>query len=146
MDTTTDPATTWANDLAERYVAMWTEPDAERRRVSIRDLFTPDATHVLEPPEEIRARAIELRVPSPPIVVRGHDEMEPRVTRAFEEFVAAGEYTFRSRGNASRLHDVVKFNWEMVPVAGGDAVGVGLDVFVLAPDGRIAVDYQFIET
>jgi hypothetical protein len=33
----------------------------------------------------------------------------------------------------------------MVPTAGGDAVGVELEFLILAPDGRIRLDYQFIE-
>jgi hypothetical protein len=44
-----------------------------------------------------------------------------------------------------RLHDVVKFNWEMVPRGGGAVAGVGLEVLVLDDDGRIRIDYQFIE-
>jgi hypothetical protein len=41
--------------------------------------------------------------------------------------------------------DAIKFNWEMVPTAGGDAVGVGLEFLILARDGRFRLDYQFIE-
>jgi hypothetical protein len=32
-----------------------------------------------------------------------------------------------------------------VPTAGGGAVEVGLEFLILAPDGRIRLDYQFIE-
>jgi len=40
---------------------------------------------------------------------------------------------------------VVKFNWEMAPAGGGDAVAVGLEILTLGADGRIVSDYQFIE-
>ena len=40
---------------------------------------------------------------------------------------------------------MVKFHWEMVPSGGGDAAAVGLEVLVLAEDGRIRTDHQFIE-
>jgi hypothetical protein len=39
----------------------------------------------------------------------------------------------------------VKFFWRMRPRGGGAVVSVGLDVFVLAEDGRIQALYQFIE-
>jgi hypothetical protein len=58
---------------------------------------------------------------------------------------AAGTYVFRSRGDAGRLHDVVKFNWEMVAKDGGEVAGVGLEIPILGPDGRILSDYQFLE-
>lgn len=56
-----------------------------------------------------------------------------------------GTFVFRSRGNTDRLHDVVKFNWEMAPRDGGEVAGVGLEILMLGPDGRIVSDYQFIE-
>jgi len=43
------------------------------------------------------------------------------------------------------LGDVVKFNWEMVSTS-GEVVGVGLEFMILAADGRIRMDYQFIES
>ena len=67
------------------------------------------------------------------------------MARAHEEFVAPGTFTFRSRRNADRLHDTVKFNWEMVPRDGSAAAGFGLEILELGPDGRIVYDYQFIE-
>ena len=52
--------------------------------------------------------------------------------------------TFRRRDDVERLADVVKFHWEMVS-AGGEVAAVGLEFLVLARDGRIRIDYQFIE-
>jgi hypothetical protein len=52
---------------------------------------------------------------------------------------------FRSRDNAARLRNVVKFNWEMVASSTGAVAGVGLDVLVLDDDGRITTDFQFVE-
>jgi hypothetical protein len=63
-------------------------------------------------------------------------------TGSGHEFVAPGEYTFQASGPAVRLHDVVKFRWEMVPVGGGEPVGAGVDVFVI-DDGRVRTAYQF---
>ena len=138
-------ADTDVRDLTDRYVAVWNEPDAERRRTAIRELWSADAVHVLQPPEEILRTAEGLGFARPVLEARGHHALEFRVTRAYEEFVAPGTFVFRSRGNADRLHDVVKFNWEMAPRDGGEAAGVGLEILVLGPDGRIVSDYQFIE-
>jgi hypothetical protein len=66
-------------------------------------------------------------------------------SRAYDEFVAPGEFTFRRRDDVTRAGDAVKFSWEMVPASGGEAVAVGLEFLILAPGGRIRLDYQFIE-
>jgi hypothetical protein len=86
---------------------------------------------VLEPPTDVRQ-------------ARGHAELEARVARAYEEFVAPGTFHFRPRDNAVRLGDAVKFGWEMID-AGGEVAGAGLEFVLLDPDGRIRSDYRFIE-
>lgn len=131
-----------AESLVQRYVAVWTEPDPDTRRKSIEQLWTEDGAHVLHPPAEIRDAAAALGFTHATLEARGYDEIEARVTHAYDEFVAPGEYTFQASGQAVRLQDVVKFRWEMVPVGGGKAVGGGVDVFVL-DEGRVRIDYQF---
>ncbi|MFC7530597.1 hypothetical protein [Actinoplanes sp. GCM10030250] len=132
-------------NLTDLYVSVWGEPDAERRRDTIRRLWSADAVHVLQPPQEMRQAAEGLGFDRLVLEARGHDALESRVTRAYEEFVAPGTFVFRSRGDADRLQDVVKFRWEMVPRTGGDPAGTGLEILLLGPDGRIVSDYQFIE-
>jgi hypothetical protein len=132
-------------DLVRRYVAVWHEPDAELRRKAVHELWAEDGAQVLQPPEEMRQAAAGLGFPSLVLRARGHEELEARVTRTYHEFIASGEYTFRSRDNADRLDDVVKFNWEMIPAGGGEVAGAGLEILVLDTDGRITTDYQFIE-
>jgi hypothetical protein len=134
-----------SKNLADRYVAVWNEPDPDRRRAAVRELWAEDGTQVLEPPQEIRTAAATVGFYSPVLEAYGHEELEARVSRAYEEFIAPGEFVFRPREEASRLHDVVKFGWEMVPVNGGEPAGGGLEVLVLADDGRIRLDYQFID-
>ncbi len=131
-------------ELVDRYVAVWNEPDPGGRRRAIAELWTEDGTQILQPPEEIREAAVSLGV-SPTLRARGHDELETRVARAYEQFVAPGEFVFRPRGNPSRLDDVVKFGWEMVAKETGEVAGAGLEFVVLEGDGRIRTDYQFIE-
>lgn len=133
-----------AKELVDRYVAVWSEPDAERRRTAIAELWSEDGVQLLQPPQEVLKTAAGLGL-TPTLKARGHDELEVRVTRSYEEFIAPGEFVFRARDNAARLGNVVKFNWEMVTKGGGEVAGVGLEVLVLDDDGRIRIDYQFIE-
>jgi hypothetical protein len=130
-------------ELVDRYVAIWHEADAERRQSAVAELWTEEAIHILQPPEDVREAAAALNVTAT-FQARGHKELEARVARAYEEFIAPGQFLFRSRGNAARLGDVVKFNWEMVSPDGAVAA-VGLEFLVLSADGRIRRDFQFIE-
>ena len=131
------------NGLADRYTAVWMEPDADRRRKAIADLWSEDAIHILQPTQEVYEAAGE-RAVNPTWQARGHDELEARVTSAYEDFVATGQMSFRSRGGAKRLGDVVTWRWEGVS-PDGEVLGAGLEFVILAADGRIATDYQFVE-
>ena len=131
-------------ELVDRYVAVWNEADAERRRKAVRELWTEDGVQLLEPPQEVRQTAATLGM-TPTLEARGHDALEVRVTRSYEDFIAPGEFIFRARDNAARLNDVVKFNWEMVRTSDGTVAAVGLEIFLLDEDGRIRIDHQFIE-
>ena len=101
---------------------------------------------ILQPPEEIAEIAAR---PGVGLTARleavGHDALEARVTSAYEEFIAPGEFSFRRRDDVKRLADVVKFRWQMVS-KDGEVAGVGLEFLVLAHDGRIRRDSQFIES
>ena len=91
---------TQLDQMIDRYVALWNEPDADRRRKAIAELWTEDGVQILEPPEEIRESAAALAM-SAHLAARGHAALEGRVTNAYEQFIAPGEYTFRSRQNAN---------------------------------------------
>lgn len=132
-------------EMVRRYVAAWNEPDVGQRRDAIRALWAEDGAHILQPPQDIRQAATTLGFPAATLQARGHSGLEVRVTRAYQEFVAPGKFTFQARDNAERLGDVVKFNWEMISTDGGEVAGVGLEILVLDEDGRIKTDYQFIE-
>ena len=131
------------NQLAGRYVAVWNQPDAARRRAAVAEVWTDDAVHLLEPPEDARAAAAALAI-NPVFAARGHAELLARIARAYEEWVAPGQFAFRPRADAARVADLVKFHWEMV-TPDGEVAAVGLEVVLLAADGRIRLDYQLIE-
>ena len=131
-------------ELADKYLALWNEPDADRRRRLIAELWTEDGRHILQPPEEIRGIAAQPGIGLTAILeARGHEEIEARAASAYGHWVGAEGLSFRGRDDADRLGDVVKFHWEAV-ATDGERFAVGLNVLVLAADGRIERDYTFV--
>ena len=133
-----------AAELAENYIALWNEPDADRRRRMIAELWTEDGRHILQPPHEIRAIAARPGVAMTAILeARGYEEIEARAASAYEHWVGSEGLSFRGRDDAERLADVVTFHWEAV-ARDGEVAGVGLNVLVVAADSRIERDYTFV--
>ena len=133
-----------AKELADRYLALWNEPDADRRRRTIAELWTEHGRHILQPPQEIREIAAQPGIGLTAILeARGYEEIEARVASAYEHWVDSEGLSFRGRDDAERLGDVVKFHWEAV-AKDGELFGVGLNFLVLAADGRIERDYTFV--
>jgi hypothetical protein len=125
-------------------MTMWNEPSAEARRASVRELWVEDGVHILQPPEEAVKIAGRPGIGLSAIFqARGHDELTARVDSAHETFVATGQMSFRLRGEVVQLHDMVRFGWE--GVSDGEVVAGGSNVLLLAADGRIRADYQFVE-
>src|SRR5687768_18352999 len=107
--------TTEAEQLADRYIALWNEADPERRRRLIAELWTEDGSHILQPPQEIREIAARPGLGmAATLEARGHAELEARAASAYEQWVRSDELSFRRRDDVERLHDVVKFHWEAV--------------------------------
>ena len=111
----------------------------------MRAIWAPNGRQVLQAPEEMRAAADRFGFTSVTLEVRGHDELEHRVARSYDEFVGSGEHRFARRGPGVRLGDLVKVAWDMVAVATGEVVGGGIEVLELDDDGRVLVDHQFID-
>ncbi|MFI6600210.1 hypothetical protein ACIBHX_28535 [Nonomuraea sp. NPDC050536] len=135
-----------SKELADRYVALWNEPDSATRGELIRQLWAPAGNQVLvDPPEAIRDAAAALAFPAPPLEVHGYDALEARVTRAYEMFVEPGEHVFETAGEPTvLLSNLVVVRWSMVSTGTREVVGGGLDVLALDGDGRIRTDHQFI--
>ena len=134
-------------DFTRRWFALWTEADPQARSSQVADLWATNGAQVLvDPPHEVRDAATALAFPVPRLEVRGHDEIDRRVTQAYAMFIAPGEYTFTpSGGDAVPLAPgLVGLGWDMVTVADGTVVGSGYDVLVLDDDGRIVLDHQHI--
>jgi hypothetical protein len=134
-----------AVQLADRYVALWNEPDPERRRGMIAELWTEDGSQVLQPPLEMREIAASAGIGmAATLEARGHAELEARAATSYEQWVGSAGLSFRRRDDVDRLLDVVKFHWEAVS-PDGEVTAVGLDVLILGADGRIRRVYTFIE-
>ena len=130
--------------IAEKYLALWNEPDADVRRRTIAELWTEDGRHILQPPEEIREVAARPGIAMTAILeARGHEEIEARAASAYEHWVGSEGLSFCGRDDADRLGDVVTFHWDAV-AADGDVVAVGLCFLVTTADGRIECDYTFV--
>ena len=114
--------------FVQNYIAVWNEPDAERRRALIRTLWQEDANHL--------ARTLE---------AAGHAGIEKRVADAYEKWVKEKGNVFRLRDGVDGHHGTIKLRWEMLPASGGEVISVGFDFLVLGEDGRIRTGYQFIE-
>ena len=133
-----------AADVAEKYVALWNEPDDDRRRRMIAELWTEAGRHVLQPPQEIRAIAAQPGIALTAVLeARGHDEIAARAAGVYEHWVGSEGLSFRGRDDADRLADIVKLHWEAV-AADGTVFAVGLSFLVLAGDGRIERDSTFL--
>lgn len=132
--------------LIEQWVAQWNEPDAEQRRRLIRAVWADNGCQrLVRPPQAIRDTADELGLPWPEVEIRGHAALFTRVTRAYERFVAAGEFVFEPGGEPVRhAGGAVALNWVMRSRADGAVAGGGLEVLTFATDGRVRSSHQFV--
>ena len=133
-------------DFTRRWFALWTEGDPQARSRQVADLWAPAGAQVLvDPPQEVREAATTLAFPVPRLEVRGHDEIDRRVTQAYAMFVEPGVHTFEGASDAVLLAPgLVGLGWEMVAIADGTIAGSGYDVITLDDDGRILLDHQHI--
>ena len=120
------PASAEVNAFVERYLAVWNESDPEVRRRQIAGLWAEDGAHVL-----------------PSLEMRGLEAIETEIKRTYAAAGAKG-FVF-SAHDVEGHHDVVRFDWELRPVGGGEAVTTGSTLILLDEAGRIRRDYQFDE-
>ena len=145
--TTSGPDDQALASFTSRWFALWTEADPHARSRQVADLWATIGAQVLvDPPQAMREAVTELAFPAPRLEVRGHDEIDRRVTRAYEMFIKPGEYTFKATGGDAVVlaPTLIGLAWDMATVADGTVVGSGYDVFVLDGDGRILLDHQHI--
>jgi hypothetical protein len=115
-----------AEAMIDRYVASWNEPDSTQRRRVIDDIWSGDGVYSNVTTE-----------------YEGRNGIEQAVTEAYDAFTANG-YRFQVR-SVQTNHDAVRYQWEMVPAAGGEADSIGTHIAMLGTDGRLVSDHQFID-
>jgi hypothetical protein len=115
-------------DLAERYAALFNEPDPVTRRAEVAALWS---------------RAAQMYTGTAGYA--GLAEIEDRVAAAYQTYVADQGYLFRPLGPAQAHHDGVRIRWEMVPAAGGPAASTGVQFLLLDQAGLIRYDHQFLD-
>lgn len=123
--TQSNAVTRRVEEIPQRYIAAWDEPDAESRRRAIAGLWTEDGTYT-----------------DPLAAAEGRQAIEGVITGVREQFPG---HTFRLLGNADTHHNVVRFRWELVPEESDESVVEGFDVAVVADDGRVRDVYGFLD-
>jgi EmrB/QacA subfamily drug resistance transporter len=116
-----------AQQLAERYVAVWNEADPGVRRDAIAQLWRPDGVHYVATRE-----------------ARGYAALEERIIGSHNKNVRDAGYLFRAVNNARALRGVVTFNWQMIRPATEQVLAVGLEFLQVDEEDRIISDFQFI--
>ncbi|MFC3676578.1 nuclear transport factor 2 family protein [Ferrovibrio xuzhouensis] len=110
-------------DLAERYIAMWNETAAGRRRALIAGLWAEDAIYV-----------------DPLMRDEGVAGIDAMVAGAQQKFPGL---VFSLAGRAEAVADRMRLSWHLGP-AGGDAIAGGTD-FASIAGGRLAAMTGFID-
>jgi SnoaL-like domain len=110
-------------ELVDRYIAMWNETDAARRRALIARIWTESASYV-DPMMEGDGRS-------------GIDAMVDGVQQRFPG------YRFRRTSEVEAHHDRLRFCWELAPES-GPALVKGTDMGVVA-DGKLAAITGFFD-
>ncbi len=101
--------------VADRYIAVWNEPNADSRREAVAGLWIEDGTYT-----------------DPLVAVEGHQDIEGVISGVRKQFPG---YVFRLTGNADAHHNVVRFRWKLVPEESDGSVVEGFDVAVVSDDG-----------
>ncbi len=110
--------------IVDRYLAIWNEGDAARRRALIASAWTEDATYV-----------------DPVMKGAGHDGIDAMIAGAQAQFPG---FEFRPLGQPDAHGDRLRFRWTLGP-KGADAIIDGTDFAVIAADGRLASVTGFID-
>jgi hypothetical protein len=115
------------NAVADRYLAVWSEPDPAARHRAIGELWAEGGS--------LRHDAGD---------AEGIADVEHEVASQYARHAAQG-LTVRRTGNADGHRNVVRFVWERVSADGTTQVAAspGFEFLVLDDDKRILCAYQF---
>ena len=141
-----EPTDIELKQLTDRWIAQWNEPEPQKRRRLIGEVWAEDGFQMMvNPPQGIRDTAASYGVPFPAVEIRGYDAMYARVTRAYEMFIAPGQYVFEQHGDPVRhAGAAVALTWLMRSRADGSRAGSGLEVLTFDIDGRVRSCHEFV--
>jgi len=122
-----NPSASDSNDLVDRYVAMWNEPDPAIRHAQIAQLWSREGVLI-----------------HGTSVSEGHVAIEAEAARMFDAHVAKGQLAL-SENNTHAHHGLVKFRWKLAGSDNGVASAAWSNLLVLDEFGRIRLDYRFDE-
>lgn len=112
------------DDVADRYLTVWSETDPERRRRAVADLWAEDGVEF-----------VETRL------FRGHVELDARITEAYDAFVGSNKFTIRSANDVFGHHDAVTFTVQLA-TDDGEVAWAARVFLLLDENARIRADYQ----
>jgi len=105
-----------ASTTIDTLFAMWNEQDAGRRAKLVETVWVEDGQLV-----------------DPPLEGTGHAGITDMIAAVQSQFPG---HTFRRTTGIDAHHDTLRYGWELVGPDGA-VVAIGLDVGVLADDGRL---------
>lgn len=110
--------------VAEQYIAVWNETDADKRRALIAEVFTEDAAYT-----------------DPLGAVTGHDGVDGFITGAQAQF-AGLKFSLPAAPDAH--HDIARFQWYLGSEGAEEPLAIGFDV-ITVEDGRIKQVLGFLD-
>jgi hypothetical protein len=113
-----------AAKIAERYIDLWNETDAQNRKALLASAWTEDATYV-----------------DPLMKGQGHSEIEALIGAVHERFP---DHRFVLKGAADGHGDRLRFTWTL-GAPGAAPVAQGTDFGIVAPDGRLKSVSGFLD-
>lgn len=111
--------------IADRYLAVWSEPDPDARRAAIASLWAPDGVEFVDGGTQFR----------------GHEELDTRVAHAYQEFVAGRGYAVTAGSGITRHDDIIMLTLQLI-TSGGETAWAARAFLLLGGDGLIREDYQ----
>ena len=123
MTETTSSAIT---EITRKYLAVWSEPDPAARRAAVASLWAPDGVEFIDGTQ-----------------FRGHDELDARVTRAYDAFIGSGQYTLTGADDVTVHDDIAAFTVHLTE-PGGEAAWTARVFLLIGPGGRVQEDYHIV--
>jgi len=112
------------SSVIQRYIDVWNETDAVRRRQLIAEVFAEDAAYT-----------------DPLAAVRGHEGIDQFVAAAQAQFTGLH---FSLGGPIDAHHDQARFTWHLGAPGATEPVVIGFDVAVLN-NGRLGEVFGFLD-